>query len=128
MPPGPQTSRSLRGQSAKKIKTVRAPIERRTRVVPPHFGRESVNLRAGNVRRIGDDQIERGIRRQRRETIARQKPDPVGNSVASGVVPRHLDGFRGNVHGVNPGSRALGRQDDGDAAAARAEVKGGWTG
>src|SRR6267143_423089 len=113
------------GKFAIEVQPVVATVQRDTWVVVPYFGGERVDLRGRNVRRVGDDQAEGQMRRESSESVAGVELDSGVNPVEQRVLPRHSEGFGRHVQRMQVKMGTLGGEDDGDAAAAGAEIQDG---
>ena len=103
------------------VEPVRAAIEREARIVGGHLRRQPRDLARGEVRRVGEDQVEPAV----------DRVEPIGGD--EGRAGRHAvgarigggDGKRSGLRSVPTPSRArqLGEQGDEDAAGAGAEIE-----
>src|SRR5207253_10400865 len=94
---------AFRSQPSKKIKSVRAAVQRGAWIVIPHLRRQRVNLCARNVRRVRHDQVERQTLRQRGEPVSEVELNAAGDAMKSGIFAGNAYRLRRNIHGVHPG-------------------------
>jgi hypothetical protein len=88
------------------------------RVMVPDLGIEARDLRRIHVGGIARDEVEAPS--ERREEVAEVEADP--RPEPRGVAAGHLEGRRGNIHGVHFGVGAFQGQGDCDAPTAGADV------
>src|SRR5712692_4624080 len=117
--------RGFHREPAVKAEAVTAAIQRQARIVAAHFRLERLNLGARHIGRIADEQIETQTRGQAGETVAHVELNPFSHLMAGRVLPGDVQRCFGNVERVNAGLLAPQRQQDGQAAAAGAEIQDG---
>lgn len=112
--------------SAMNGQAVDAAVEGGQRFVLAHAAIQLGNLRTGNVRRIGDQQLKRlaiGQAIQRGEKIAVLHRDAIGQTQAHQVFASDGDGFFADIGGHDDRLLDVVGDCGGDAAAAGAEVQ-----
>src|SRR6185503_17296690 len=89
-----------------------------------HFSLQPSQVAVGNVRRIGDDQVERGCSwsSELSQTIGNNKIDAICNGVAFCISLRDSESVWGNIDGNNPSPWKFMGQSDRDAARAGTDV------
>jgi hypothetical protein len=111
------------GQPSQHVQPVWASIKGNTRVVVPNLGLEMVDLARGDVRRIGDDQVERQARREGYESIPAMKGDPLVGPMTCGILTRDRQGIGREVNRMHPGLGQVMGQRHRQTTASGAEIK-----
>ena len=111
-------------QNAIEIEPVRAAVQCHFRFMP-HFGRQCLDLRARNVRRIGQNQVERFLVFHRLQKIAVPPLDAFVDTGRRAVFPRDRKRLFGQVHRDGPGLFAKRQKRNGYRAASRPQIQQG---
>src|SRR5262249_6762478 len=88
----------LQQESTYQVKPVRTPVEGEARLATD-LRSGAVDLGAGHVRQVGDDEVERAV--QAFQEIALDQADSGGYPVASDVIMRHCERLDRAVHSVH---------------------------
>jgi hypothetical protein len=122
---GAEPTVGVPGQGAVGSEAVGTAGEGEAGVVIPDFGHQERNFGVRDVGRVGDDEVEGGVRGQvgvRAEGVLEVKRDAVEQAEVGRVGAGDVEGFRGQVEGVDVGVGMRGREMEGEASGAGAEV------
>jgi hypothetical protein len=117
--------RAFAGESAVKVEPVRTAVEGEAGIMVANLGLKGGDFRAGDVGRIGDDEVETGSGRHGGEAVAGEELDAGIDGVSDGVLAGEREGPGGDIQGGDLGGGAFDGESDGQTAGAGAEVEGG---
>lgn len=107
-------------EAADEVESVGSTVERADGVVAD-FGGERGDFVRGNVREVGDDEVELGV--VRREEVGLMENDAIGEGMARGVFLGEGKGVGREVGGVDGSGGEFEGEGDRDDAAAGADVE-----